>query len=319
MKKKYIIFGFVFLCIAHTFIIAQDPMSSGIEAYARSDWSTAILSFRKAITLDSSGAEPWYWLIMSEISAEQYDNAVQDISRYIARFPDEQRVPDLVYQQGRIYYLLESYESCVKQMHTFIESWPNNSLVSSAYYWIGECFYTVGRFEESKKVFQTINLAYPQSPKREASIYRISLIEQKFQQEELLKLLKLSHEELLSSIEEFQRKEKSYEQAILAYQKRISDMIKDSRLGELEKQLGDEKIRNSELIDKVSLLEIKNAELAALLSLSGIPIPEDSLELTTTNDLNSNDEAVRRKAIEALKQKADSIRKMYDQLEAGGK
>ena len=63
----------------------------------------------------------------------------------------------------------------------------------------------------------------------------MALIERKNIETELLKLLKWSHEESLKTVEEYQRRERSYEQAIVAYQKRIAEMLKDTRTADLEK------------------------------------------------------------------------------------
>lgn len=300
------------------FLHAQDPMMSGLDAYARSDWSTAILSFRKAVTAPSTGAESWYWLIMSELSAEEYETALKDIDRFAVSFPKDSRLPDTQYQKGRVQYLLGRYEDAIKTLYQFIVSYPAHASLSSAYYWIGESLYTVGRYEEARTIFKVVLDTYPQAIKREASLYRVSLIEQTGKEEELLKLLKVSHEESLKIIEDYQRREKTYEQAINAYQKRISDMIKDTRLGELEKQLGDEKVQNSSLLDKIASLEMRNAELMAALSMTGSPVPSSGQTSDLSSDINSTDPEKRRLALEALRNKAQSLQNMYDQILDGG-
>ena len=48
-------------------------------------------------------------------------------------------------------------------------------------------------------------------------------------------------------IEDYQRREKTYEQAITAYQKRVSDLMKDTRLGDLEKRVSVLSSQNTEL------------------------------------------------------------------------
>ena len=294
---------------------AVNPITSGLEAYARSDWSSAILSFRKAISSDSTVSEPWYWLILSEISAAQYDTALIDIERFINGFSDDQRIPDILYQKGRIYYLTGKYDESIQVLYQFLSGWPEHQLIASAYYWIGESLYSVGRFDESASIFRIILDRYPDAVKREAAIYRIALIEQGKQEEELLKLLKMSHEESLKIIEEYQRREKTYEQAINAYQKRISDMMKDTRLGELEKQLGDEKVKNTNLLDRISVLEIQNAELAAALSISGGTVPETAIDPKSAADLNSSNPETRNRALEDLRRKAETLKQQYQQIE----
>ncbi len=316
MKKWLILVAILFsgMCA-----YAQDPMISGLDAYARSDWSTAILSFRKAVTIPSTGAESWYWLAMSELSAEEFETALKDIDRFSLSFPSDVRIPDIQYQKGRVLYLLGRYEDAIKTLYTYITGFPSHSMLSSAYYWIGESLYSVGRFDEARTVFYQILEKYPQAIKREAAWYRISLIEQTGKEDELLKLLKMSHEESLKIIEDYQRREKTYEQAINAYQKRISDMIKDTRLGELEKQLGDEKVINSGLLDQKAALEMRNAELTAALAMAGTNIPSSAQKTDLSDDINSSDPEKRRLALEALRNKAQSLQNMYDQILDGGK
>lgn len=311
------------VCIALAFVsslclFAQDPLMAGLDAYARSDWSTATLSFRKAVSLPGAGAESWYWLVMSELSAEEYETALVDIDRFAASFPGDARVADTRYQKGRVQYILGRYEDSIKTLYQYLVVFPDHQMAASAYYWIGECLYSVGRFDEARSIFRIVLDKYPQAIKREASVYRISLIEQTAKEEELLKLLKMSHEESLKIIEDYQRREKTYEQAINAYQKRISDMIKDTRLGELEKQLGDEKVKTSSLLDRISALEIRNNELTAALALSGGKVPAASGDTGSDGDLNSSDPEKKRLALEAMRNKAQSLQEMYDQILDGG-
>lgn len=315
MKKNCMLL--LALCAGLT-LFAQDPLMAGLDAYTRSDWSTAILSFRRAVSLPGAGSEPWYWLAMSELSAGEHETALSDLDRFIASFPTDARIPDVIYQKGRVLHLLGRYEASIQTLYRFISSWPSHSMISSAYYWMGENLYATGRFEEAKSLFTLILDSWPQSVKREAAWYRLAQIKEAGKEEELLKLLKMSHEESLKIIEDYQRREKTYEQAITAYQKRISDMIKDTRLGELEQQLGEEKLRNSGMLDRISILEIRNAELAAALASLGAPLPESAVQDDLGKDINSTDPDKRRRALEELRNKAQSLREMYDQIIDGG-
>ena len=65
---------------------------------------------------------------------------------------------------------------------------------------------------------------YPSSPKREAAAYRLEIIEQRKREEELLQLLKVTHEESLKAAEDYEKKVQRYEQAIISYQKRIMEL-----------------------------------------------------------------------------------------------
>lgn len=310
MKKTGVVL--LLFLLAGMFLFAQDPLVEGLDAYARSDWSTATLSFKRALSIPGAGSEPLYWLIMSELGSCDYTAALSDINSFKKSFPKEARIADITYQEGRVLFLMGRHESSIQTLYTFISQWPSHELIPSAYYWIGENLYTVGRFEEARSIFSLILSSWPQAVKREAAWYRIAQIKQNTKEEELLKLLKMSHEESLRVIEDYQRREKTYEQAIIAYQKRISDMIKDTRMGELEQQLGDEKMRNSELLDSISTLELRNAELSA--ALVGLDIP---LNQTEDQDITSTDPDKRRIALEALRNKARLVQNMYDQILEG--
>ncbi|HHU36703.1 MAG TPA: tetratricopeptide repeat protein [Treponema sp.] len=310
MKKTGVVL--LLLLLAGIFLYAQDPLMEGLDAYAKSDWSTATLSFRRAVSVPGAGSEPWYWLILSELGARDYSAALSDIASFNKAFPKDPRIPDVTYQEGRVLFLMGHHDSSIQTLYKFVSLWPSHELVPSAYYWIGENLYMVGRFEEARSIFSLILSTWPQAVKREASWYRIAQIKQNIKEEELLKLLKMSHEESLRVIEDYQRREKTYEQAIIAYQKRISDMIKDTRMGELEQQIGDEKTRNSELIDRISELELRNAELSAAMVESGIENKQP-----TNQDITSNDPNKRRVALEALRNKARSVQNMYDQILEG--
>lgn len=316
MKKNVALI--IFALLVHTFF-ALDPLTSGLEAYARADWPSATQLFRKAIADNAHASEPWYWLIMTEIASGQYSIALKDIDNFNNSFKNDVLIADLSYQKGRVLFLTGKYELCIQELYMFLTGWPEHQMVSSAYYWIAEALYAVGRFDESLSIYKYVLDKYPSSSKREASVYRIALIEQGKQSEELLKLLKVSHEESIKIIEEYQRREKTYEQAINAYQKRISDMLKDTRLGDLEKQLGDEKQKNAVLLDKIAQLEIQNADLIVSVSSSGVMLPSNVVDSKTAADLSSEDQEKRLKAIEALRFKAESLRKTYQKIEDGTK
>lgn len=315
MKKICAIFC---LSLACALSFANDPFMTGLDAYARSDWSTATLSFRQAVAQNSASAESRYWLAMSELSSGDLETSLADMDRFVDSFPADSRVPDISYQKGRALFMLARYEESIQELYRYVSSWSGHSMVSSAYYWVGECLYATGRYDEARSVFTRILDTWPEAVKREAAWYRLSLITQTGKEEELLKLLKMSHEESLRIIEEYQRREKTYDQAITAYQKRISDMIKNTRLGELEGQLGEEKIRNSRQLDRISELEMQNAELAAALSMAGQPVPKSAVSDSITSDLDSADPNKRRLALEEMRNKAQSLREIYDQILEGG-
>jgi chromosome segregation ATPase len=99
---------------------------------------------------------------------------------------------------------------------------------------------------------------------------------------ELLALLKWSHEESLKTMEEYQRREHSYDQALIAYQKRIADMLRDTRLSELENENAQYRQQLAAADERIRKLESDLREaLGGLSSGSGRNNPDPVLRLNS--------------------------------------
>ena len=64
-------------------------------------------------------------------------------------------------------------------------------------------------------------------------------------------------------MEEYQRRERTYDQAIIAYQKKIAEMLRDSHLAELEASNADYRRRLIEAQARIATLEQRIEEMAA--------------------------------------------------------
>jgi len=283
-------FLIVALFLAFTeFVIAQSPQSppadqtrsrlqTGIRLYSQGKWPEAVLELRRLqaeATTNAQRAEALFWISMSEISAGEYDQALQDMDALEAADPANRRVAELPYQRGRALYNLGRYSEAIVLLKGYADSLtPGGGVVLSpadtsrkaaALYWTGECLYSMGQLDKAADVFTGIVQNYPGCSKYEASRYRLDLIEQKKVENELLGLLKWSHEESLKNMEEYRRREAAYDQALGAYQKRIADMLKDTRLKDLE----DENSRYKDQLDaaqqRISSLEGTLKETSATL------------------------------------------------------
>ena len=111
-------------------------------------------------------------------------------------------------------------------------------------------------------------------------------------------------------VEDYQRRERTYEQAVTSYQKRISDMMKDTRLADLESALNEEKRRNAELLNEAARLEAQNADLLSALVVAGVPIPE-SARTEENAALESRNMEIKNQALEDLKKRAERARIIY--------
>jgi TolA-binding protein len=215
------------------------PLARGVELYGEGKWREAILELRRASATTATSAETaeaLYWIALAEIGAGEYEAAARDLDALIAAEPTGKWANEASYQKGRALFHSGRYDDAIIALKTYSDLSADDQRKSAAAYWIGECLYALGRLDDSRAVFSLIVEKYPDSLKYEASTYRIALIDQKVIEMELLKLLKWSHEESLRTVEEYQRRERSYEQAIVAYQKRIAEMLKDGRLADLERE-----------------------------------------------------------------------------------
>lgn len=212
-------------------------LQRGVNLYRESRWREAISELRAAQVEAGNqrqNSEALYWLALAELAAADYESALRDMDA-LERSGGE-RTLDIAYHRGRAYYYLGYYEEAIALLYDYATKagTGEKARVSAAYYWIGECLLSLGQLEKAKDFFTAITEQYPESAKFEAATYRIALINQKKVESELLGLIKWSHEESLKNIEENNRREKTYDQALNAYQKQITEYQRDTRLADLE-------------------------------------------------------------------------------------
>lgn len=236
-----------------------EGLREGLVLFKQEQYQQAIAVFRNLISDPASSAykpDAYFWIAKSYMTLEMLEDAEKNLEFFLINFPDHPYYPEAYYQKGRLLYLQKDYESSIQAAQDFIHRYPKSEFVASAYFWFGESLYSLGQLEEAARVFGKVIQDYPQSFKVEAARYRLSLIEFKKREDALLKLLKWSHEESLKAVEEFQRREKAYEQAIAAYQRKLSGIGQEG-----------EKKRNEELtIESASLkarIRILEAQLAS--------------------------------------------------------
>ncbi|MDR1862903.1 MAG: tetratricopeptide repeat protein [Treponema sp.] len=225
---------------------ASSEMQAGIDLYGQGRWGEAAGALRPLTGRGSPGgvrSEALFWLSLSELAMGDYEGALRDMEELERSDPANRRVGELGYYKGRTLFSLGNYDEAIIVLKNYADSIPgapetlspqDSAMKSAALYWVGECLYSMGLLDRAGEMFLLLTESYPQSAKYEAASYRLALINQKRVEAELLSLLKWSHEESLKTLEEYERRERSYDQALIAYQKRIADMLKDTRLADLE-------------------------------------------------------------------------------------
>lgn len=244
----------------------SDELRRGIELFANARYAEALPIFDALFLDPNSGAvraEGAYWSAMTLLASGDPSAAEKAIESFLAAFPGHERTPELMYHKARATFLQKDYERAVNLFQSYITAFPSGDQVSASVFWSAEGLYLMGRLQDAEKLYRAIGERYPESVKAEAAKYRLSLIQFKYREDELLTLLKWSHEESLRIIEEFQRREKAYEQALEVYQKRygeakrgvaqtqasLEDQVASLRLAmdDLAKRLQEKDARVSEL------------------------------------------------------------------------
>jgi tetratricopeptide (TPR) repeat protein len=224
--------------------ISLSRLQAGIFYYGEGKWDEAV---RELSLIDETASralrgEALFWRGLSRLSAGDYEGAVLDMDALETLHPANNRVAELGYHKGRALFYLGYYNEAIVLLMNYANAFAPDNLLSSldlskkvaALFWTGECLYALGQFDRAENIFLIITANYPQSAKYEASAYKIELINQKKIETELLELLNWNHQESLTIMEEYQRRESAYDQAILSYQRRIAEMLSDTRLADLE-------------------------------------------------------------------------------------
>lgn len=201
-------------------------LNRGLEAFRRSEFQSAMDEFRAALVdatdLDTE-ATAYFWLAKAAMAEGRLNEAEKNLAYYLQNFRDHRFVPEARYQQGRLLYMQDDFESAIQLLERFTAQYPDSPFVANAIYWSGEALFNLGRLEEARRVFQTVLRDYPASFRVEAARYRVAVIELTFREQELLQLLRWSHEEYLRALDEFERREGAYQEALVSYQQRLQN------------------------------------------------------------------------------------------------
>ena len=254
-------------------LYAQIPgaIRQGISAYQKGEYEEALREFRSVITGSESEqyqGDAYFWVGKTYIAMEAYDDAAGNIEYFLSAYPGSILYAEGLYQKGRLHFLQHDFEPAIQVLYSYINKYPEDVYISNAFFWIGESLYSLGRFDEAEKVFQHIVNKFPASFKVEGARFRLQLIQFKFREEELVKLLKISHEEYLDTVEEFIQREKAYEQALSEYQKRLAVVLSEDLQAELDQLNAQVKERNVQIVQ----LEEENRLLRRQLEETGTAV-----------------------------------------------
>jgi tetratricopeptide (TPR) repeat protein len=207
-------------------------IQNGSQLYNLGRFYDATAEFRNAqeaaVTLDE-WSRALYWVILSELGSTDYGSAIRDMDELEKHAPNSSYNRDMTYHRGRVYFNQGFFDNALILFRRFIDAVTDEDRESSdrraaAYFWTGETLFHMGRFDEAESFYGWVVTRYPGCPKYDVSTYRMDLIKQKKIEAELLALLQWSHEESLRTSEDFQRKIRTYEYTLNAYQRRITEL-----------------------------------------------------------------------------------------------
>ena len=208
MKRKLILCVCLLVCGAAAFSQNSDTVfiTDGYKAYRAGDWTTALLVFKKAVvTKGYATEENYFMLVMAEMFAGSYNDAVRDTVEFTRLFPDSAYTSYIAYQRGRALHLTNDNTLALSELTEFCIKWPEHELYPSALFWIAECLYTSYNFEDARALYQRIVTDYPNEAKVVDARHRIDAIAQRLREEKLLYLLKVTGEEYLAAKEEYEK------------------------------------------------------------------------------------------------------------------
>jgi tetratricopeptide (TPR) repeat protein len=210
----------------------SSPLALGQDSYAKGDYIAALSQFQKLVADPEarSKPEPFFWLAKTYFAILDTKNASLNLDYYLQNFPKDPVRTEGLYLQARILYTDGDFAHAIQAFGQYLDLAPAGDQVPNALFWMAESAFSLGHDEEAAALYTKIVQGYPASFKLEASRYRLSVIDLRHREEELLKLLQWSHSEALNSAEEFQRREKAYQQSLAAYQKKVLE-LQSSDLG----------------------------------------------------------------------------------------
>lgn len=297
-------------------LVAQDGralLEGGIEEFQRSDYRQALVEFRKVLAdpaYRNLRADAYFWIAKATMALGRLDEAEENLEYYLLNFQSHPNYAEANYQKARLLYLQSQYEAAITAFERFVDSYPSSPFVANAYYWSAEALFELGHLSRARTLFQTVVEDYPTSFRVEAARYRISVIELKSREEELLKLLRWSHEESLRALEKFREREQTYEEALAEYRRRLASLSEDDFRAEIAVLRAQVEELTEALADReATLSELRNTneQLRAALESAA---EGDSEEIVTSSAGARLDETLEGSLL-SLKADALSLKEFY--------
>ncbi len=224
---------------------ATTLLNQGKELMQQGKYQEALPVFRQVVLVPgpaTSYGEAYFYLAKTLFVLARIDESARNFEYFIDNYADNSNLHEALYLRARILYLQSEFKNAVEAFAYFIEKFPKSIFVANGYYWTGEALYSLGQFDEARKMFLSVVQNFPNGARIEAARYRLSLIELRKRETQLLELVKWSHQENIKNLEDFQTREKTYEEAIRSYQRKLASLASEDfkdEITSLQKKLLD--------------------------------------------------------------------------------
>ncbi len=208
---------------------------SGLESFEDGLLEQALDFFRRASVLTD---DPYYgharfWSARTLLGLGLIDDAAEHFDRFLADFTPHPYREEATYQQARVSYIVGDHELAVQRFSAFLDAYPGSSFESNALYWTGEALLALGRLDAAQRMFVEVTTRFPTSFRYEAAEFRQTIIELRRRENELLTLIRWSHQEYLSALEAFELRERDYQQQLRLYRTRLANLADEDFQAEI--------------------------------------------------------------------------------------
>lgn len=205
----------------------SEPVDSLVDQgqvlYSHGDYLSALGLFQQRLASPEgrSDGDAYFWIAKSYFALLDTKNAATNLDTFLQNFPESPNHAEGLYLHGRLLFAEGDYDQAISAFGEYLSREPKGDQIPNALFWMGESAFSLGHDAAAADLYSKVVDDYPSSFKLEASRYRLSLIDLRHREEELVKLLQWSHAEALNSAAEYERRESSYRQSVEAYQAKI--------------------------------------------------------------------------------------------------
>ena len=99
-------------------------LDQGLEAFGEERYREALDAFGRILSDPKAGSlrpEAAYWSVLAYLAAGDRAAAEKALDAFVKDYPQSPRVPDLLYQRGRLLYSRGDFEASLKAFSAFVE------------------------------------------------------------------------------------------------------------------------------------------------------------------------------------------------------